>query len=39
MPCEMQRGKFTTVLREASTKHSKKPICAYGNVRNYVSAS
>lgn len=24
-----QRGKFTTVLREKSTKHSKKPICAY----------
>jgi len=24
-----QRGKFTTVLREKATKHSKKPICAY----------
>ena len=24
-----QRGKFTTVLREKSKKHSKKPICAY----------
>jgi len=23
------RGKFTTVLREKSSKHSKKPICAY----------
>lgn len=23
------RGKFTTILREKSTKHSKKPICAY----------
>ena len=23
------RGKYTTVLREASTKHSKKPRCAY----------
>ena len=24
-----QRGKYTTVLREKSTKHSKKPLCAY----------
>jgi len=24
-----QRGKFTTVLREKATKHSKKPNCAY----------
>lgn len=24
-----QRGKFTTVLREKATKHSRKPICAY----------
>ena len=23
------RGKYTTVLREPSTKHSKKPLCAY----------
>src|SRR5690625_3616688 len=23
------RGKFTTVMRERSTKHSKKPLCAY----------
>ena len=29
MPCEDMRGKYTTVLREASTKHSKKPVCAY----------
>lgn len=29
MPVEEQRGKYTTVLREPSTKHSKKPICAY----------
>lgn len=28
-PCESTRGKFTTVLREPSTKHSKKPECAY----------
>jgi len=24
-----QRGKFTTILREKATKHSKKPVCAY----------
>ena len=24
-----QRGKFTTVMREKSTKHSKKPLCSY----------
>lgn len=29
MPCDDVKGKFTTVLREQSTKHSKKPICAY----------
>jgi len=29
MPCEAQRGKYTTVLREPATKHSKKPLCAY----------
>ena len=29
MPCENQRGKYTTVLREPSSKHSKKPVCAY----------
>ena len=29
MPCDEQRGKYTTVLREQSTKHSKKPLCAY----------
>jgi len=23
------RGKYTTVLREKATKHSKKPVCAY----------
>lgn len=28
-PCKEQRGKYTTVLREAATKHSKKPECAY----------
>jgi len=30
---EMQ-GKFTTVLRERSTKHSKKPICAYNLIES-----
>ena len=29
MPCQEARGKYTTVLRETATKHSKKPICAY----------
>lgn len=34
MPCEEMRGKYTTVLREHSTKHSKKPICAYEMLEN-----
>ena len=34
MPCEQQRGKYTTVLREMSTKHSKKPECAYQMIEN-----
>jgi N6-adenosine-specific RNA methylase IME4 len=34
MPCQETRGKYTTVLREASTKHSKKPICAYEMMEN-----
>jgi N6-adenosine-specific RNA methylase IME4 len=29
MPCEEMRGKQTTVIREKSTKHSKKPIAVY----------
>ena len=28
-PTPEQRGKFTTVMTETSTKHSKKPVCAY----------
>ena len=28
-PCQDMRGKFTTVMREKSTKHSKKPEVAY----------
>ena len=34
MPCEKMRGKYTTVLREQSTKHSKKPLCAYEMIEN-----
>lgn len=29
MPCKEAKGKYTTVLREPATKHSKKPNCAY----------
>lgn len=29
MPCKDCRGKYTTVLREAATYHSHKPICSY----------
>ena len=29
MPCKETRGKYTTILRELATKHSKKPLCAY----------
>lgn len=29
MPYKSTRGKYTTILREHSTKHSKKPFCAY----------
>lgn len=29
-----QRGKYTTVMTEKSTKHSKKPICAYDMIEN-----
>jgi N6-adenosine-specific RNA methylase IME4 len=29
MPVKEQRGMYTTVIREASTIHSKKPIAAY----------
>ena len=28
-PSEATRGKYTTVMREMATKHSKKPECAY----------
>jgi N6-adenosine-specific RNA methylase IME4 len=29
MPSNETKGKFTTVFSERSTKHSKKPVCAY----------
>lgn len=29
LPRKEVRGKYTTILREPSTKHSKKPLCAY----------
>lgn len=29
MPEKDKRGKYTTVMREQATKHSKKPQCAY----------
>lgn len=32
---EEQRGKYTTVLREKSTKHSKKPLIAYEMIENF----
>jgi len=28
------RGKYTTILREKSIKHSKKPLCAYEMIEN-----
>lgn len=34
MPDETVRGKYTTVMREQSTKHSKKPECAYEMLEN-----
>lgn len=34
MPCKEMRGKYTTVLREPSTRHSKKPLCAYEMIEN-----
>lgn len=34
MPTKITRGKYTTVLREPSRKHSQKPICAYEMIEN-----
>jgi len=37
---ESQRGKFTTVMRERSTRHSRKPECAYSMIEKlYPSGS
>lgn len=33
-PVEEMRGKYTTVIREPSTKHSKKPTAAYEMLEN-----
>lgn len=34
MPCEEMRGKYTDVMREMCTAHSKKPQCAYEMIEN-----
>lgn len=34
MPVIDARGKYTTVMREPATKHSKKPQCAYEMIEN-----
>lgn len=34
MPVKEMQGKYTTILREQSTKHSKKPLCAYEMIEN-----
>ena len=39
MPSKEMRGKYTTVLRESSTKHSKKPQCAYEMIENMFPES
>lgn len=39
MPIQDLRGKYTTVLREPSTKHSKKPLCAYQMIENMFPKS
>lgn len=33
-PIDSMRGKYSTILRENSTKHSKKPECAYEMIEN-----
>lgn len=33
-PCEEMRGKYSTVMREQATAHSKKPLCAYEMIDN-----
>lgn len=34
MPEKEVRGKYTTMLREKATTHSKKPVCAYEMLEN-----
>lgn len=34
MPCRETRGKYATVLRERSERHSQKPQCAYEMLEN-----
>ena len=38
-PCKEQRGKYTTVMREPSTIHSKKPMCTYKMIENMFPGS
>lgn len=33
-PIKEMRGKYTTVLREPATVHSRKPVCAYEMIEN-----
>lgn len=33
-PCPSMRGKYTTVFREKSVKHSQKPYCVYEMMNN-----
>ncbi len=39
MPCKEQRGKYSTVMREPSTTHSTKPVCAYEMLENLFPGS
>lgn len=39
MPSKETRGKYTTILREPSTKYSKKPLCAYEMLENMFPES
>lgn len=39
MPEKDCRGAFTTVMREASRKHSQKPICAYERIETMFTSA
>lgn len=39
MPRKEARGKYTTVLREAATYHSHKPVCAYEMIEDMFPAA